>query len=239
MFGMYKVRSGNNKFLYTIKNILFPIQCVGCFVFDTILCETCFEKIEYRKFQVCPFCLEKSSYGKTCERCNKNNSLDGLYQLCTYSPMLQTIIHQYKYNGVLDCESIINKIILKNTPDNHYFSQFTSIAMIPLHKRKQYERGFNQVESITEFLSKQFNLYEIKELSRISYTDSQAQLSREERQQNVKKSFVYSGKNLSSENILLIDDIYTTGNTMQEVARVLKQHGAKNVSGLVLARNID
>ncbi len=108
---------------------------------------------------------------------------------------------------------------------------------VPLHKRRQRWRGFNQAEIIARPLAEYFGLdLSLELLVRRRYTRPQAKLEPAQRRQSIKNSFVCRRQNLAGKVILLIDDVATTGATLAECARILKSAGAKKVCGLVVAR---
>jgi len=133
----------------------------------------------------------------------------------------------------------IKKIMEIYFSRNHLpFSHLHMIVPIPLYRRKLKERGFNQAELLARIISKYFNIKLNKNnLKRIKSTQSQTKLSANERIKNVKGVFkVKNGKEFWEKNILLVDDIYTTGATVEEAAKILKRAKAKEIYVFVLAR---
>ena len=115
---------------------------------------------------------------------------------------------------------------------------YTLIPM-PLHSSREKERGFNQSELLAEIISKTFNLpLEKNILIRAKNTRAQAELTDwEERQANLQNAFtVANPENLKGKNIILVDDVYTSGATMSAAAETLRASGAKKIIGLVLAK---
>jgi len=108
------------------------------------------------------------------------------------------------------------------------------LAFVPLYKDELKERGFNQSEILAEFLSKNLNLKIFKDLVKIKKTKPQSSLKLEERKINLKDCFNVNKK--PPQNIILIDDIITTGYTLIECAEVLKKNGTKNILALTLAQ---
>jgi len=102
------------------------------------------------------------------------------------------------------------------------------VCPLPLHKNKLAKRGFNQSEILCRFLTKKLNIKPFYELRRIKNTEAQAELTRKERLENVKNAF-HCDKDLQSKRILLIDDVLTTGATLEQASKVLKRCGAKQV----------
>ena len=107
---------------------------------------------------------------------------------------------------------------------------------IPLSKKRECWRGFNQSEIIARHFSVYFN-YELNlDLKRVKHRPPQAKLNEIERLKNIESVFTWQGKNLHNYNILLIDDVITSGATLNEAAWVLRAAGAQNVYALVLAK---
>ena len=109
---------------------------------------------------------------------------------------------------------------------------------VPLSKRKLKRRGFNQAEEIAKELSKILRIPLISScLVKIKETPSQTELSEKERKEKIRRAFLVKEKQgIEDKKILLVDDVYTTGATIEEAAKVLKEAGAKEVFGMVIAR---
>ncbi len=201
-----------------IKDLLFPKFCVGCEQEGNWLCEKCLPTINTSK-------TDKAV-----------DHLDGVMALFDYGEnTMSKLIKIFKYNYLMEIADIFEKIIT-DTKFNDVWSDFVIIP-VPLHARRQRERGFNQAEILAKLFAKKFGLSINKNLHRVIYTAQQAKLSGEERRLNLKNAFVFNkSAQLIPEKVLLVDDVYTTGATMQECARVLKNNGVKVVWSLVLAR---
>jgi len=116
------------------------------------------------------------------------------------------------------------------------FSQ-SLIMPVPLHKKRLRWRGFNQSELLAKGIKKYFNLdLRLDELIRTKHKKPQTKLSGRKRKENVKGCFFWKGDWLDGKNIILVDDVITTGSTLNECAKVLKENGAGEVWGLVVAR---
>ena len=110
---------------------------------------------------------------------------------------------------------------------------------IPLHPRRLEKRGYNQAGVLAEALGKKLGIPEDeKNLKRRKNTKPQKELNHRERQKNMKNAFIVR-KKLKEENILLVDDIYTTGSTIEEAAKELKKAGAQNIFFLTIAIGAD
>jgi len=112
----------------------------------------------------------------------------------------------------------------------------STLIPVPLHGRRERERGYNQAQIICDVLSSRYGTAQsVGSLLRIRHTAQQAKLGRAGRLNNMKNAFEWRG-GVVPEHVVLVDDVYTTGATMQECARVLKAAGAKRVEGYVIAR---
>lgn len=226
-----------------LLDILFPKFCVGCGKEGTYLCEDCFYLIEILEKQYCPFCQIPKIVldGRTCPLCRKSKKLTGLFCATSYENFLvKKIIHEYKYSLIKELAIPLSLLIIihfYNLGKLKNFSDFILIP-VPLHKKKLKNRGFNQAEEIAKELSKFLNIPLLSNgLIKTKQTKSQTELQKEDREKNVKGVFVCTkNSSVRKRKILLVDDIFTTGATMEECARVLKEAGAREVWGVVVAR---
>ena len=233
----------------SFQNIFFPASCIICGKEGSYLCADCLSLIPIEEEQYCPFCSPSRIVldGRTCPYHRKIKKLDGLYCATTYhNQIVKKAIQSFKYSPYIKqlaqplASLIINHLQLleKRKKD---FKDFVIIP-IPLSRAKLRRRGFNQAEEIAKIIANFLNIPLYNDLL-IKYrnTYSQAKLNKAERQSNIQNSFKV---NLSSKHyplmknkkILLIDDVFTTGATMEECAKVLKREGAKQVWGMVIAR---
>ena len=241
-----------------LLDILFPIQCLGCQKEGTYLCSSCFKTIPLKEKQVCPHCQRASLLGKVCLSCKEYSPLDGLLVASKYeNKLLQELIHNFKYKYIKELAQPLGKILVNFLKTQHIypleekqnFKQFiflpqifqekeTIIIPIPLHRRRLRERGFNQSELLSQEIEKIFNWkIENQLLIRKYYSKPQIKLSEKERKENVKNIFFCPQREkIEGKRIILIDDVVTTGATMNEAAKTLKLGGAKEIWGLALAR---
>lgn len=230
-----------------ILDTLFPIHCISCDQEGFFICETCFSKIELLDFQVCPQCEKLiTEKGAPCEFCKKNQPpLNNLVAATKYTANnLSRLVHLYKYSFATDLRvplgKLLARIILKNNlplPD--------LIVPVPLHRRRLRWRGFNQSELLAKYIADNltpgFSIPVFSDLIvRQKYTPPQMKIGKyADRRENMREAFAINKKtagSLAGKRILLIDDICTTGATLSECAKVLKQGGAKRVMAAVIAR---
>lgn len=216
-------------------------------------CPECKRESEWGKF--CPDCQEKFALSGILVACSyENQKIAKLIKYYKYyfvqeiSPILAKILVRFIRNLLIKNNLASGEILLgdlwrkfdslKKIPN--LILDFNNILIIPvpLHKRRRRWRGFNQSEEIAKHLAEHFNLeINVNDLQRKKYTSPQAKHSREQRFINLQDSFGWAGADISRRNILLIDDVVSTGVTLNECAKVLKSAGANEVWGLVVARN--
>lgn len=246
------VKLSLNKIKKLGLDILFPIECLACGKEDIWLCDECFKKIKLKEKDDCLVCKKQSAYGKTHAWCRKKTYLDALI-VCTpfNQKIIQDGVHKLKYNFIQELATPLSQILINKikqlderedepTQLSLLFNSNLILIPVPLHARRLRWRGFNQAELLAEQLAKKFNLtvspYILK---RVRYTRAQTQLRRQKRLKNIKDVFKinpdWQGK-LKSTKILLVDDVTTTGATLNECAKILRRSGVQEVWGIVLAR---
>jgi ComF family protein len=144
---------------------------------------------------------------------------------------LQNVIHELKYNGKFGLGIFLGKLFAQRFRDKMDELTIDVIIPVPLHHLKQAERGYNQSEYIAKGISSLTGIpTKSKLIRRIKFTETQTELSLLERKKNIHDAFKLRGKqNLNDKNIILIDDVITTGATISECGRILKRAGAKKI----------
>ncbi len=218
-----------------IKDCVFPIYCLGCNKEGEWLCENCLKQICPAGVFCCPVCNQNNSTGLGCRNCRSNSFLEQVISAVPYQEeeLIGKIIENFKYHYLEELKTVI-EIIIKKFLAKQPIINVQTIVPVPLHPRRLAERGFNQAELLAEILARELKLPIQPLLKRSRYTRQQAKLNRRERKTNVQSAFVASSSFTGA--ALLVDDVYTTGSTMQECARVLKFVGVKKVIGWTLAR---
>ncbi|MEE8359732.1 MAG: ComF family protein [Candidatus Omnitrophota bacterium] len=196
-------------------NLIYPLSCCTCgekMIENKGLCDECFSKIE------------KNERGTAA---------------CRYEGILKEAIHQFKYKRVLSLVDRFSPLMCKFVDDNIDMSRIDTIVPVPLNRSRLRERGFNQSRLLSLALSKKYGVPVSSCLVKRKATKPQSGLRRAERQNNLKKAFsVKHPKTIKEKNILIIDDVYTTGATVNEASKTLKRAGAKSVMIAALARGI-
>jgi len=236
-------------------NMFFPKFCLGCKREGTYLCEDCKSTLEILERQYClcnknPLSLPLPPYlsigrrNKTgkCKKCYSKN-LSGLYFALSYQEksLARKLIRRFKQSPYikelaepLSFLIIEHFLLLNKNPQQ--ICQGGILMPIPLTKRKLKKRGFNQAEEIAKELVKTLRVPLILN-NLIKTKETQINLPEKEHKENLKNVFFCKNPDaIKQKKIFLIDDVYTSGSTMEEVARILKKAGAKGVWGIVVAR---
>lgn len=226
-----------------ILDALFPPNCLNC---ESPLnseekndgvCHLCLSRISVHATLFCSACQARLPENK--KVCHKNSKYL-LGAVTNYEDIIRTLIHRFKYGRWQRISGVINDLIdkyLKNL--NLKLNRNYIVVPIPLHENKKAERGFNQSEIIARHVAEKLNLpLKTDKLIRVRETQSQtAMRGWEERRNNLKGSFdISSPEQIKSKNIILVDDIYTSGATIGEAAETLKKAGARKIIAFVIAK---
>jgi competence protein ComFC len=239
-----------------VLDTLFPVSCLSCDQSNIWLCQKCSRKIANLSAQVCPYCEKiDTPIGAICPKCKLKSlkreasfPLDNLIVATSYTQNnIAHLVHTFKYNFVSDLGFPLSELMRKALLDNHLpLPDF--ILGVPLHPRRLRWRGFNQAEILARHLSTSLSpglpIPIINNLIiRKKFTQPQMKIKNyQTRKNNMQNSFSLSDSSLKekesvrNKKILLVDDISTTGSTMMECAKVLKNAGAEKVYGAVIAR---
>jgi ComF family protein len=225
-----------------LLDLIFPKFCLGCQKEGEWICKKCQKEIVFIKNPSCPNCQRLTKNGKFCPRCRPNSYLTGLIVAAHYQEgVLKEAIHTFKYEGVFDLKEELGKILAQRL---ERFKQQKQVIIIPvpLHKKRLRERGYNQAELLAKEIIKFFPNFTLKNNLLIKTKQpkhTQVELSGQKRRKNVHGCFSINKKHpkLKSSLVILVDDIYTTGATLQECAKVIRKNcQVKEIWGLVLAK---
>lgn len=239
IFGKKLLSELSDNFFDTI----FPKECISCKKEGGVICPGCatraFVSVEF----VCPKCGKESFFGKTCVRCDDKTALGGLFYASYYgNPLIRDAIYAWKYSFVEEMGDILGNIFLSQAEryrtiiDN---LESPVVQAVPLNRARLLWRGFNQADILAERLAAHFGYKKVEALLRHKKTIPQSEVDRDGRESNITNAFSVSprlGDGLKDKTVILVDDIFTSGSTMEECARVLKFAGAKEVWGFALAK---
>ncbi|MBI3046362.1 MAG: ComF family protein [Candidatus Harrisonbacteria bacterium] len=226
-------------------DILFPPICLNCenslvkAEKNNGICDLCLSKIIIHTTLFCPTCRARLPENKkTCHQ----NSAYLLGAAADYDGAVKNIIRRLKYKSWSRLKNPIGyllKIYLKNLKLDKAKLKNYLVIPIPLHKNRERERGFNQAELIGKIISEKYNLPLAKGiLIRNKETKSQTELKNwDERKNNLTGAFkIENAEYLKNKNIILVDDVYTSGATVNEAVKTLRTAGAKKIVALVIAK---
>lgn len=221
---------------------IWPKFCVGCGCRSCYLCANCLLLLG-QKDLICPICWKLSLGGQTHPLCFRPWGLDGLWSFGAYQGALKKLIQKLKFRWVKGIAiELVDQLIIywvwylpllieqiKLDPGSWV------IVPVPLHPKRLSQRGFNQSALIGQLLSSRLGLSYRELLIKIKDTQSQVEFNAQKRRNNPKGAF--TARNLiMPANVILIDDVWTTGSTLKECCKVLKQAGVKKVWALTIAR---
>lgn len=221
-------------------DFLFPPRCYGCGSVGSYICSKCVKGVVFRE-QLCPECDRPAIDGFTHPGCRKSWGLDGLTTVFQNTGVVKKVIKAIKYRFVSDAvKSLVDLIpdeFLQRFP---FLGDSLVLYPIPLHHDRFKWRGFNQAEKLGQILAKKCNIKIVDGLllrkeERVSQADIEKKI---DRILNARGLFSPSPNFQTSKplNILLFDDIWTTGATIKEATKVLKRGGVAKVWGMTVAR---
>jgi ComF family protein len=218
-----------------LLNEIFYSNCIVCdkqIHYSKLICFDCINKIEPIKNK-CSNCGNPLGINTTfCKHCLSNKNYDYLYALYWYKKEIRLIIKnikfQYGIKGIFEIKKLVS-----NTDLN--IKDYDLITVCPSHFIRKFRRFVHPADIVAKTLSSNYKIKYKKVLKRIKNTEFQWKMKRNERFKNVKGAFSVN-QNLSGLKILLVDDILTTGATINECAAVLKNAGADKIDSLTLSR---
>ena len=231
------------KFFYgMLLDLIYPRRCTVCDKavkpFGSLICEECTRKIKYVKAPYCQKCGKelRDKRALFCHDCaHKEHKYDRGLALFSY-PSVADSIYRFKYQGRQEYAAyyaqrmarILGEKILSLHPD--------ALVPVPIHSSKKRVRGYNQAEVLAKELGRILNIpVEAKLIKRVRKTVPMKELSVGERQNNLKKAFKICHNDVKLITIVIIDDIYTTGSTIDAMAYELRQAGIKHIYFAALA----
>lgn len=223
----------------SLLDLLFPPNCVVCKAPKQWLCDSCYNKIAFIVPPVCPHCgTPFPGQGSICEQCRHNplQFIDGIRSASYFEDNpIRPAIHFLKYRNHKAVVAVLAKILAQAY--QRYGLVADVIVPVPLHPARLRERGYNQSELLAQILSQKLGLLlNVKSLQRTRQTKSQMTLGSHERHHNVAGAFSCADTDVAGQKVLLIDDVCTTGSTLDSCAETLKQSGVASVWGLTLAK---
>lgn len=217
-------------FFNKLANMVYPAKCIFCRQIvnsdsDLQICRTCYEKLPFMKEA-----FQSATQGRA-------GYCDGVLSVFHYTGIVKESIIRYKFNNKPGYYRTYAGLIAERLAGMADATRYDMVLSVPLHRKRELSRGYNQALLISRFISRRLKIPERSELlKRSKRTEAQSLLDRQKRHENVRNAFIVTapGK-VYGKTILLVDDIMTTGSTLEECCRVLKQAGAVRIIALVAA----
>jgi ComF family protein len=226
--------------LQRIFDLLFPPRCAICKHGGHVLCPQCLRSIQPLHPPLCPHCGTQLLHNTPCRNCRYGAlHVSMLRVFGSYQGSLRSCIHALKYNGQKRLAQPLGSLLVQAYKG--YGLQADLIIPVPLHKEREQQRGYNQTALLARQCATELGIALREDiLLRHRATPAQASLKARERQHNVADAFachpLFTTGALSGRTILILDDVCTTGATLEACATPLFAAGARSVCGLVLAR---
>jgi len=225
-----------------ILNILYPEKntCMICdywdkYIGEDYICRECFLKLKELKGHRCRICSKPLvGAGDVCLECIEHKKyFKKIYSPYLYKGELKEVIKDYKYNNKPYFYKMLGHLLLEYIKGIDI--NIDIITFVPLHKNKKRKRGYNQAELIAKYLGKRLDIPCMKLIERTVDTIPQNKLNNEDRRQNLKNTFK-SIEKVKNKKILIVDDVYTTGTTINECSKVLIKAESEIIYGLTITR---
>jgi competence protein ComFC len=215
-------------------DFIFPRSCFVCGKAGTDLCEPCGKVLKPAQLR-CLHCSRANPYGKYCFRCKKASQADQVLAVFAYKSPLKDVIHQFKYEDASSLGEVFSHLLsqkIKKIPGYRSYK----LTFIPLAAHRERQRGYNQARLLVDGIIRELKMERTDLLTRVEVGESQVRSgTKSARRANVRGTFELKTDTKIPSKIILIDDVITTGATVEEAAKVLKKAGVKGIVVLALA----
>jgi len=224
-----------DKFFFKLLNLIFPPKCGFCgdiTMTEHFICNNCYNLSTQKYIDRCEFC-GKIAYSGICSECkNKDIYYDKLIFCSEYTEEFRKKIHLYKFSDKKHYYHFFCELIYERVKNKKY----DLIIPVPISKERYKERGYNQAGLIAKKLAKILEIpYSFDILLKLRNSERQSMQTLKDRKKSVKNVFkIADNKNVIDKKILLIDDVFASGSTVNECSRILKEAGAKHIEVAVI-----
>lgn len=219
-----------------VLNFLFPPVCGICGKLDkNWICTKCKKRIEkYERFEVVKTPKRIGEFFRFLE---DDIYFDELLYCFEYKNLIRKLILKYKFYDYGYLSNLFANVILNNKKINEIIKSYDIMISVPMSKNKKRIRGYNQTELIVKHFEEYIQINSTC-LIKVKNTKTQSTLVATERVENIKNAFKIIDNNIvENKNVILFDDIITTGVTVNEISKILKKAGAKKVLVLIIAKD--
>ena len=226
-YSIISIRKNEKKVnnIYNILNLIYPEVCFWCEdISKESPCKKCQKELDEIAKYHNKYLLDEIEYA----------------YLFKYEGKIRQKILDYKFNEKVYLKNGFASLFLQNKKMCQFLKKFDIICPVPIHKKRIKQRGYNQSKLIAKQIAKNITNLKFKNnlIKKIQNNKPQSSLNRESRKQNVQNVYSICRKEqIQGKNILLFDDIYTTGSTIKECAKILKNAGANKIGAVTIAKD--
>ncbi len=226
------------QFVWQALDWVYPPSCGGCGSVGYRFCPACLEKTAEISLPVCPICGDPNLDEKPCIRCQSSKPYFTALRSCTiFDGPAREALHRFKYQNDIGLGEVFARLMVVNLKNLGW--SFDLITSVPLSLARLKERGYNQATLLARPISLALkSTFTSRILSRIRETRTQVGLSVYERQENMAGAFKANKRLVFDRIILVVDDVATSGATINACAKALLDEGASKVYGFTFARAI-
>ena len=227
-----------------LLSLFFPTECAGCkrYIKDfryVYVCPACYGGLRRLPDSVCPACAKPihSGHADGCRECReRGNEFTYVLAAGVFEGALKEMIHYMKFNNKKSAAKVAAGLIMERV-DLKIFIGADMIVPAPLSSASAAARGYNQTYEVAKYLAEKTGIPLVQSVRKVKETPAQNTLDRKDRLKNLKGAFEAKGA-VEGKTVIVVDDVFTTGATINEIARTLKKASAAEVRGLVIARSI-
>lgn len=222
-----------------LVDFFFPRICVGCGKIGDYVCTNCYQKLPRLLPPLCQKCGKPETSGSLCATCwGRYSEITGIRSPFRFEGIIRQAIHRLKYSNlkaISGCLAMLMAEYLRETP-----IQGEMLVPVPLHPRRLRQRGYNQSSLLARKLGEMVSLPVVEDsLCRVRDSAPQARAETvEDRRRNVANAFICRDRRVYQRHVILVDDVCTSGATLEACAWALKNAGALSVWGFTLAREV-
>jgi ComF family protein len=219
-----------------LLDLLYPSRCVNCHRMGEPLCSICLSSIRFVSPPCCPRCSRPLMIeGEPCLQCRTFPlHLVQIRAVAYHEGAMREAIHAFKYRHRTELAAPLTVLLQENLERSAI--NLDIITAVPLHPRRQVERGYNQADLLTKLLAHNVGLPYVDGLRRIRPTKDQIGLDVAARHENMRAAFEADPASFLGRRVLIVDDVCTTGATLDDCAVALASQGARSIYGLTVAR---
>ena len=222
-----------------VIKLIFPAVCISCGKFGDFICVDCEKKLSRLLPPICQRCGKPESSAQYCPECwRKQSDLSGIRSVFIFEGIIRTAVHELKYYHLRAISSLLGEYMAIYYRDNALSCDY--LIPVPLHPKRFGQRGYNQSELLTAKMSEITGVPMLNDaIVRVIDNEPQARtVSVEERRHNVENVFSCKNSLVRGKEVMIVDDVCTSGATLEACAKSLIGGGAKKAFGITLAREL-